>query len=145
MYGMQGDGLPGGNTTLTMTALERMQATQRGEARDRLPCQPLFMTFGARLSGVRYRDYVLDHRKLVESYLRVLDEFEIDAVSCCSDAWREAHDCGARVIFFDDAPPACKDHLLADKATFAGLRMPSPETGPRMATRSSSKGAVLGR
>jgi len=118
-----------------MNALERMLATQRGEARDRLACQPLLMTFAARLNGVRYRDYVLDHRNLVESYFRVLDEFGVDAVSCCSDAWREAHDCGADLIFFDDAPPACKNHLLADKSAFPGLRMPSPETGPRMADR----------
>jgi len=56
-------------------------------------------------------------------------------VSCCSDAWREAHDCGAELLYFDDAPPACSDHMLAEKSRLAGLRAPAGGLGPRMSDR----------
>ncbi len=118
-----------------MNAYERTFATLRGEERDRLPNQPLLMTLAARWSGVRYRDYVLDHRVLVDAQLRAAEEFEVDSVTCCSDAWREAADLGAKVLFFEDDPPGCSEHLLDDKASFARLRPPPPGGGPRMADR----------
>jgi len=122
----------------TVNAYERTVATLRGEARDHLACQPIVMTFAARNASVPYREYVTDYRALVAAQTRVAEEFGVDVLSCCSDAWREASDCGADVIFFDDDPPACKDHLLADKSRFASLRMPSADTGPRMADRVSA-------
>jgi len=118
-----------------MTPYDRTMATVRGEERDHVSCQPLLMTFAARLYGAKYRDYVTDHRVLVAAQLAAAEEFGIDQVTCCSDAWREPADCGAEVIFFDDAPPACRNHLLADKTRLASLRMPRPEDGPRMSDR----------
>lgn len=118
-----------------MTPYERTMATVSGEERDHVSCQPLFMTFAARLYGVKYLHYVTDHRVLVAAQLAAAEEFGIDQVTCCSDAWREPHDCGAEVVFFDDAPPACKNHLLADRTRLATLRMPRPEDGPRMSDR----------
>ncbi len=93
------------------------------------------MTFAARYAGVRYREYVTDHRVLVSAQIAATEAFGVGSLTCCSDAWREASDCGADLVFFDDAPPACKEHLLADKAVLASLRMPDPTASPRMSDR----------
>lgn len=118
-----------------MNAYERTLATVRGEPRDRLSCQPIFMTFAARLAGISYRRYVTQASALVEAQLRLCETFEIDVVSCCSDAWREAHDCGTELRYFDEAPPACSNHLLADKSRLSSIRMPVGGLGPRMSDR----------
>ncbi|MDH7569030.1 MAG: uroporphyrinogen decarboxylase family protein, partial [Armatimonadota bacterium] len=120
-----------------MNALQRMWNTLQGRPVDRLAVQPIIMTFAARYAGMRYRDYVTDHRKLVEAQLRVIEEFEIDVASLCSDPCREAADCGAEVRWFDDQPPAHAAHraLLRDKRVLATLKQPDPLGGGRMHDR----------
>jgi MtaA/CmuA family methyltransferase len=128
-----------------MNAYERTIATCRGQARDRLSCQPIFMTFAAKLHGVTYADYVRDYRNLVGAQCRLAEEFDIDVVSCCSDAWREAADCGAELTFYADGPPACRHHVLADKADLASLAMPDPTVSPRMSDRVQAVGLFAER
>ena len=50
---------------------------------DRLPLMPITMMFAADHAGVKYRDYVTDHRTLVEAQLRVAEAYDIDYVSAC--------------------------------------------------------------
>jgi MtaA/CmuA family methyltransferase len=121
-----------------MNALERTMATVRGEPRDRLSNQPIIMLLAARDAGVSYRDYVSDHRVLVDAQVRACETYGIDTLSCCSDAWREAGDAGAELLWFDDAPPGCRRHVLEEKGRLSTLRMPTPDTGPRMADRVSA-------
>lgn len=118
-----------------MTALERMRATVRGEPRDRVSFQPIIMLLAAREIGASYEDYVCDWRVLVEGQLAFAERFEVDVLSCCSDAWREAGDCGTPLAFRADAPPHAVRHLLEDKTALRTLRMPKPEDGPRMSDR----------
>ena len=49
----------------------------------------------------------------------------------------EAADWGARVVFFEDQPPAVDEEaaLLADRARLATLRAPDPGEGRRMGNR----------
>lgn len=128
-----------------MNALERMQNTFAGRPVDRLPVQPIVMTFAARLAGIPYREYVTDYRKLVEAQLRLIEQFEIDLADLCSDPCREAADCGAEVRWFEDQPPAhsARDALLRDKRTLATLKLPDPLGGGRMHDR--VKGVALFR
>jgi len=118
-----------------MTSYERTMRLVHHEAVDRLPATPIFMTWISRRLGHLYRDYVTDFRVLVQAQCRLVDEFGIDSVSVISDAWREAADCGAEVVFWEDAPPACKTHLLAEKARLLGLALPDPLGGGRMTDR----------
>ena len=118
-----------------MNPYARTMAMVRGEPVDRLPAMPIFMTWLAQQIGRPYREYCFDHRVLVEGQRYLVDRFEIDCVSVISDAWREAADCGARLVVFEDGPPACKDHLLADKAALAALAKPDPLGGGRMTDR----------
>lgn len=121
----------------TVTSRERVLGILDGAAVDSLPFLPITMLFAARLTGVPYRRYATGHRVLVDAQLRVAGEFGADILSCISDPAREAADCGAPVIYFDDQPPSvdASDALLADKAALARLKAPAPESGERMADR----------
>jgi len=120
-----------------MTSRERVLAMIGGEPVDRLPLMPITMMFAADRIGRPYREYVTDHRVLVEGQIATAEAFDLDYVSCISDPTREACDLGAPVQFFDDLPPAIQEDntLLADKARLAGLRQPDPTSGGRMLDR----------
>ena len=104
---------------------------------DRLPAQPICMTFAARVAGVKYYDYVTDYRVLVEAQLKTYEEFGFDIVTLCSDPCREAVDCGAEVKWFEDQPPAHdpNNSLLKDKNKLLGLKQPDPLSGGQMHDR----------
>jgi len=120
-----------------MNSRERVFAVLDGRSFDRIPLMPITMMLAARQVGRPYRQYVTDHRVLVEGQLRTAERFGFDHVSAISDPAREAVDLGARVQFFEDQPPAFveADALLADKARLVGLRIPDPLGGGRMTDR----------
>lgn len=119
-----------------MNSLERTRKRLLGETPDRIPAHPLFMTYAARRIGVLYSDYVRDYRILARGQLALLERFDtLDVVSCCSDAWREAADCGAELAWHDHLPPTCRRPVLDGPETLARLRMPDPEGGGRMSDR----------
>lgn len=120
-----------------MNGRERIRALVAGQPVDHLPLMPITMQFAAARAGIPYRRYATDHRALVECQLRVAEDFGFDYVSCISDPAREAADCGARVAYFDDQPPALdEDHArLADKTELVSLKAPDPLGGGRMTDR----------
>lgn len=118
-----------------MNACQRVAARLRGEPVDRLPVQPLFMIYAADEVGVSYADYVQDHRLLVRGQLALAEKFPIDVVSCCSDAWREAADCGAKLTYRDRQPPSAENPVITNTAELAELTMPDPTGGGRMTDR----------
>ena len=126
-----------------MNAYERTTRLLKDEPVDRLPVQPICMTFAARVAGVRYYDYVTDYRVLVDAQIQTYDTFGFDVVTLCSDPCREAVDCGATVRWFDDAPPAYDPNLslLKHKTQLRTLKEPDPLGGGRMHDR--VKGAAL--
>ncbi|MGA2173018.1 MAG: uroporphyrinogen decarboxylase family protein [Sedimentisphaerales bacterium] len=120
-----------------MTGRQRVFAMFGGRQVDHLPCMPITMQFAADRIGRRYHDYATDYRVLVEGQLRVAEEFGFDHVGCISDPTREATDCGAAIVFHDDAPPCIdeRNSLLADKGRLAKLKMPDVLGGGRMHDR----------
>ena len=121
----------------SLTGRQRILALLAGTQTDRLPLMPITMMFAADRLGVKYRPYATDYRVLVEAQIRTAQEFDFDYVSCISDPAREAADCGAKIEFFDDQPPAIveKHALLADPRMLASLKMPDPLGGGRMNDR----------
>jgi MtaA/CmuA family methyltransferase len=120
-----------------MTGRERVLAMLSGKTPDSLPLMPITMMYAADQIGVPYRDYASDYRVLVEAQIRTAERFDFDHVSCISDPGREAADCGATVVYFDDQPPAIDEMnaRLANKADLLALRMPDPLGGGRMHDR----------
>jgi len=116
-----------------MNGFERVTAMLEGDPVDRLPRMPITMMFAADQLGVSYGQYARDYRTLVDAQLLTAERFGFDYVSVISDPAREAADCGARIQYFDDQPPAIDETaaLLADKQTLAGLPMPAPCGGGR--------------
>jgi MtaA/CmuA family methyltransferase len=120
-----------------MNGYERVLAHLAGQPVDSLPLMPITMMFAADQAGVKYGDYARDHRVLVKAQLHTAEQFDFDYVSCISDPAREAADCGAKVEFFEDQPPAMVEAQarLADKRELARLQAPDPLGGGRMTDR----------
>ena len=114
-----------------------MLAHLAGEPVDRLPLMPITMMFAVDQVGRTYGEYARDHRVMVEAQLRVAEKYGFDYVSVISDPAREASDCGARVEFFPNQPPAIveTEARLADKTELARLKAPDPLGGGRMTDR----------
>lgn len=108
-----------------------------GKPVDCLPLMPITMMFAADIAGIPYRHYCVDHTKLVEAQMKTAEMFGFDFVSCISDPAREAADCGAKIEYFDNQPPAMREDeaRLGDKAELARLDMPDPLGGGRMTDR----------
>jgi MtaA/CmuA family methyltransferase len=130
-----------------MTGKERVLAALSGAATDHLPLMPITMMFAADTAGIRYRDYVSDHRRLAEAQLRTAEEYGFDYVSAISDPAREAADLGAVVQFFDDQPPAIVESqaLLAEKGRLRTLRLPDLTAPGRMRDRVEGIAVLAGR
>ncbi len=117
-----------------MTGRQRALAFLNGQPVDRLPAMPVVMMFCADHIGVRYGQYVKDHKTLAEAQIRTAEDFDFDIISNMSDPAREAADCGARIQFYEDQPAAIieSDALLADKSALSRLVLPDPLGGGRM-------------
>ena len=119
-----------------MNGRERVEAMLRGDAVDRPPLMPITMMFAADQLGVPYGRYAADYRTLADAQLLTAERFGFDYVSVISDPGREAADCGAKVQYFENQPPAIDEvnALLTDKSKLGSLRIPDPGLG-RMADR----------
>jgi MtaA/CmuA family methyltransferase len=120
-----------------MTPRNRVRALLAGQPTDRLPVMPVTMMLAADQIGRPYGEYARDHRVMADAQLRTAERFGFDHVSVISDPAREAADCGARICFFADQPPAVDEEhaLLADPSTLSRLRPPDPLGGGRMHDR----------
>ena len=99
-----------------MTGRERILAVLAGQKTDRIPCMPITMMFAADILGVKYGQYVRDHRILAQAQAKTAEMFGFDYVSAISDPAREATDLGAKIQWYEDRPPA----IIEEEALFAG-------------------------
>ena len=120
-----------------MNGHDRILALLAGQTVDRLPRMPITMMFAADLAGIPYGRYATDCRAMVEAQIRTAEVFDIDHVSGISDPAREAADCGAKIQYFENQPPAIDEieALLADKSVLGRLKTPDPCQGRRMRDR----------
>lgn len=120
-----------------MTGRERILAVLAGTEADHIPCMPITMTFAGDILGVKYLQYVRDHRVMVDAQVKTAEQFGFDYVSTISDPTREAADLGANIQWYDDRPPAIleEDALFADKSALAIMKVPDRIEGGRMGDR----------
>ena len=122
-----------------MTGRRRVLDHIAGKEIDCLPHMPITMMFAADHGGKPYGEYAADYRVLAECQLATAEKFDFDLVSVISDPAREAADCGAKIQYYDDQPPAIDEEnaLLKDKTVLASLEVPDPLGGGRMLDRCS--------
>ena len=120
-----------------MTGRERVLALIEGRQPDCLPFMPITMMFAADFAGVPYGRYAADCRVLADAQVLVAEAFDFDFVSTISDPAREAADCGAAIVYFENQPPAIDETRarLADKTRLGSLKVPDPLGGGRMHDR----------
>jgi MtaA/CmuA family methyltransferase len=120
-----------------MTGKERIAATLEHRQPDSLALMPVTMMAAADAIGAAYRRYATEAAVLAEGQAAIAAGFDFDHLSVVSDPAVEAADCGARVVYYEDQPPAVDESasLLMDKAQLLLLRAPEPAEGRRMANR----------
>jgi len=80
------------NNIQIMTSAQRFEKFLKHEPIDRLPVTPILMMFAAKFIDKTYRDYYLDYRVLVESWLRCHERFQFDMLMVISDPYRETEE-----------------------------------------------------
>lgn len=122
-----------------MTSMQRVHRHVRGEAVDRLPCQPMLMMYAARHIGVKFIDYTRDGRIMAEAQVRTALDYGTDVLLTCSDPAREVIDIAGEgsVDWFDDQGPAINENraALAEPSLLKAFRLPSIAPGSRMHDR----------
>ena len=87
--GEDGDGISG---EILVNSSLRLEKFLNNEPVDRPPVTPILMMFAAKFSNKTYRDYYLDYRVLVESWLRCYERFQFDMMMVISDPYRETEE-----------------------------------------------------
>ncbi len=119
-----------------MNAKERCIAILNGQMPDRTPFFPLMMFFAANRGKVNYRAYATDAAALSEAQLNLFENYRVDAVTACSDAFRITADLGGAIGYPEDQTPYAKDALLKTVEDFRALKRPDPmKPGSRMRDR----------
>lgn len=119
-----------------MTHRERFFAALNGESIDRTPVFPLLMHLAADRAGITYREFAGHGRSLAEAQLRVQREFDLDAITACSDAFRISADLGGEIVFPEQKPPHLQHPLITSAGDLNSLTRPDPSrAGSRMADR----------
>jgi MtaA/CmuA family methyltransferase len=128
---------------------ERVLAAIQGTTTEgRLPLIPISMMVAAGTLGEPYGKYIQDARIHAAGQLAFVERWDVDHVSAISCPTSEAADLGARVIYYDDQPPAIdeREALFADKRRLAvaSRLVPGPRCTKRLETLRLLKEGVAG-
>ena len=91
---------------------------------NRVRFHPILMHFAARYAGYTYGEFASDHRVLVESNLKCLEDFDLDAVGLISDPYRETSAFGAPIKFLAEGVPQCRSILVKSVEDIKNLKNP---------------------
>jgi uroporphyrinogen decarboxylase len=89
--------------------LDKFRGSSIGEG---ILFHPILMHFAARYNQTTYGRFASDHRVLVESNIRCMEDFGLDAVGLISDPYRETSAFGADVHFPVDSVPQCRQAIV---------------------------------
>jgi uroporphyrinogen decarboxylase len=93
------------------------------------------MHFAARYAGYSYGAFASDHKALVESNLRCLEDFDADAVGLISDPYRETAAFGARISFPEENVPVCEQPIIKTHEKVVSLEIPDVRNSERTRDR----------
>ena len=126
-----------------MNSSERLARTAQGGAVDRVPVQPINMMYAARYIGVPFRTYVRDYRELACAQLKVLEDFDIDIVTLCSDPCREVEKPAVKIERFSGGQVAVQIGFFG-QITDPVLGLEDREGQARRPRRIGPKGTACG-
>lgn len=119
-----------------MNSKERCLATISGEPTDRRPVFPLLMFLAADRAGLTYRQFATDGAALAAAQLKSYGQFDIDAITACSDAFRVSADLGGQMVYPETKPPYLAAPIITCDGDLAALARPdATRPGSRMADR----------
>ena len=95
-----------------------------GNPGSKIPYHPILMHFAARYNNSTYSEFASNYKVLVESNIRCLEDFSLDAVGLISDPFRETSAFGARVEFPEDNVPQCREPIVRSIADARQLKNP---------------------
>ena len=122
-----------------MTGFERCNAVLKAGSPDRIPFFPLLMFFAADRAGLSYREYATNHEALASAQLNMYENYKVDAVTVCSDAFRLCADLGGEMAYPENQTPYCASPVVKSESDLAALKKPDPERkGSRMRDRISA-------
>jgi len=119
-----------------MNSKERCLAVLQGKEADRVPVFPLMMFFAAGRIGAPYKRYVTESDIVVEAQLNLNENYFLDVMTVCSDAFRISADAGAQMVFPENGTPYAASPLIKTRADLAAIKRPDPrKPGGRMRNR----------
>jgi len=89
-----------------------------------IPFHPILMHFAARHAGYSYREFASDYRVLLESNLKCMEDFGMDAVGVISDPYRETSAFGAEVNYPEEGVPQCRELIVRSMEDIRALKSP---------------------
>jgi uroporphyrinogen decarboxylase len=95
-----------------MTKTESLEQLREGRMKGSILFHPLLMHFAARYNQTTYSRFAGHYEVLVESNIRCLEDFGLDAVGLISDPYRETSAFGADIHFPDDSVPQCRQPIV---------------------------------
>jgi len=84
------------------------------------------MFFAADRIGVPYRTYVTESNAIVEAQLNLRDNYLLDVVTVCSDAFRVSADAGAQMEFPENQTPFAVRPLVKTREDLKAVKRPDP-------------------
>jgi len=111
-------------------------AVLQGQKPDRTPIAPLMMFFAADRAGIPYRRFAQESSALVEAQLNLFENYHLDMLTVCSDAYRISADIGAQMDYPENQTPHAVVPVVETREDFLAIKRPDPfKVGSRMRDR----------
>lgn len=115
-----------------MTPAQRAAAIARGEAADRLPCNPNIANGVARIYGCKISQFNTDAKVLAQAQIAAYRRFGYDSVRIFTDLFPWAEAMGAKVKFPDDATADLAEPAISDVSQIDTLTPADPYRDGRL-------------
>ena len=107
-----------------MNKKNQFEKLHAGEGNSIVLFKPILMHFAARFNETTYGRFASDYKVLVESNIRCLEYFDLDAVSLISDPYRETSAFGAQIEFVPEGVPKCLNKIIQNEDDVKRLNIP---------------------
>ena len=108
-----------------------------GEKGQKVFFKPILMHFAAHFNETTYGKFASDYKTLVESNIKCLEYFDLDAISLISDPYRETSAFGAKIEYIPEGVPRCMNKLITNIEDAKDLRIPDIYANERTMDRIS--------